>query len=160
MKWKARTVVRRGEKSLHCDPRSELRLRGRENKRAKILNGMSEKSRKKTQECLRSQQCPSGQTVVTGCLLPPPRAPLCMPSLILIVCNVQSAMCSSNFIGLVQLTTLSRFSDRKQTFSLGIEPPTPVTAIWQLHWNRRGTTWAVKLKTFGGYIHTKLKNGI
>ena len=30
----------RGEKSLQCDPGSELRLGGRENARAKIINGM------------------------------------------------------------------------------------------------------------------------
>ena len=29
-----------GEKSLLCDPGSELRLRGRENRRTKIINGM------------------------------------------------------------------------------------------------------------------------
>ena len=36
-KSKARTVVGRGGKSLLCDPASELRLGGGENRRAKII---------------------------------------------------------------------------------------------------------------------------
>ena len=36
-----------GEKSLLRDPGSELRLGGRENRRAKVTNGMGEKERKK-----------------------------------------------------------------------------------------------------------------
>ena len=37
-----------GEKSLLCDPGSELRLGGRENRRAKTINGMEKKKKKKT----------------------------------------------------------------------------------------------------------------
>ena len=37
----------RGGKSLLCDPGSELRLGGRENRRAKIINGMEKKRKKK-----------------------------------------------------------------------------------------------------------------
>ena len=44
-KYKARAVVGRGEKSLLCDPGSELRLGGRENRRAKIINGMEQKKK-------------------------------------------------------------------------------------------------------------------
>ena len=36
----------RGERSLLCDPGSELRLGRRENRRAKIINGMETKKRK------------------------------------------------------------------------------------------------------------------
>ena len=36
----------RGEKSLLCDPGSELRLGGRDNRRAKIINGMKKKKEK------------------------------------------------------------------------------------------------------------------
>ena len=36
----------RGEKSLLCDPGSELRLGGRENRRAKITNGMDKRKNK------------------------------------------------------------------------------------------------------------------
>ena len=36
-----------GEKSLLCDPGSELRLGGRENRRANIINGMKKKKEKK-----------------------------------------------------------------------------------------------------------------
>ena len=43
MKMKARTVVGRGEKSLLCDPGSELRLGGGEKRRAKTINGMEKK---------------------------------------------------------------------------------------------------------------------
>ena len=42
---KARTVLGREVKSLLCDPGSELRLGGREKRRAKLINGM--KTRKK-----------------------------------------------------------------------------------------------------------------
>ena len=35
----------RGKKSLLCDPGSELRLGGRENRRAKIINGMKKKTK-------------------------------------------------------------------------------------------------------------------
>ena len=45
---KARTVVGRGEKSLLCEPGSELRVGSRERRRcAKIINGMSKKKKKK-----------------------------------------------------------------------------------------------------------------
>ena len=40
IKCKAGTVVGRGGKSLLCDPGSELRLAGRDDKMAKIINGM------------------------------------------------------------------------------------------------------------------------
>ena len=46
-KCKAQTVAGRVEKSLLCDPGSELRLGGRDNRRAKIINGMEEKQKKK-----------------------------------------------------------------------------------------------------------------
>ena len=39
-KMQGSTVVGRGEKGLLCDPRSELRLGGREKRSAKIINGM------------------------------------------------------------------------------------------------------------------------
>ena len=42
---KARTVVGRGGKRLLCDPGSELRLGGRDNRRAKIINGMRKKEK-------------------------------------------------------------------------------------------------------------------
>ena len=44
-KRKARTVVGRGEKRLLCDPGSELRPRGREKRRAKVINGMQTKQK-------------------------------------------------------------------------------------------------------------------
>ena len=37
----------RGGNSLLCDPGSELRLGGRENRRAKIINGMEKKQKEK-----------------------------------------------------------------------------------------------------------------
>ena len=40
--------VKRGEKGLLCDPGSELRLGGREKRRAKIINGMEKKKKKHT----------------------------------------------------------------------------------------------------------------
>ena len=40
-----------GEKSLLCDPGSQLRLGGREDRRAKIINGM-EKKKKRVQESM------------------------------------------------------------------------------------------------------------
>ena len=40
LKRKSRTVVGRGEKSLICDPESELRLGAREKRRANKLNDM------------------------------------------------------------------------------------------------------------------------
>ena len=46
-KCKARTIVGRREKSLLCDPGSELRLGGRENRRAKITNEMENKNKNK-----------------------------------------------------------------------------------------------------------------
>ena len=50
---KARTVAGREEKSLLCDPGSELRVGRRERRRcAKIMNGMSKKERKKEEEYL------------------------------------------------------------------------------------------------------------
>ena len=39
-----------GEKSLVCDPGSELRLGGRENRRAKIINGMEKKINEKNDQ--------------------------------------------------------------------------------------------------------------
>ena len=41
----------RGQKSLVCDPGSELRLGGREKRRAKILNGINQKTKQKTIDC-------------------------------------------------------------------------------------------------------------
>ena len=40
LKRKSRTVVGRGEKSLICDPESELRLGAREKRRANKINDM------------------------------------------------------------------------------------------------------------------------
>ena len=39
-----------GEKSLLCDPGSELRLGGRENRRARTVSGMGEKKDLETEE--------------------------------------------------------------------------------------------------------------
>ena len=47
IKTKARTVVGRGEKSLLCDPGSELRLWRERDRSAKIINGMKMKKKKK-----------------------------------------------------------------------------------------------------------------
>eukprot|EP00610_Laminaria_digitata_P001320 TRINITY_DN3196_c0_g1_i1.p2 TRINITY_DN3196_c0_g1~~TRINITY_DN3196_c0_g1_i1.p2 ORF type:complete len:51 (-),score=10.06 TRINITY_DN3196_c0_g1_i1:151-303(-) len=44
---KARTVVGRGEKSLLCDPGSELRLWRERDRSAKIINGMEKEKKKK-----------------------------------------------------------------------------------------------------------------
>ena len=43
---KASTVVGRGEKSLLCDPGSELRLWRERDSSAKIINGMEQKNKK------------------------------------------------------------------------------------------------------------------
>ena len=62
-----------GEKSLLCNPGSELRLGGRENRRAKIVNGIKKtktKTKTKKQKTKNTKKCVPGSKYILKYLAP------------------------------------------------------------------------------------------